>query len=217
METEAELQRKVEDLDEEIETLQAAEKVRKTILEEAAEQLEKRGIKVVVSENDSVLRIPNELLGFDTAAYDIRLEYQTTAYAIGEVLYEVINKGNRKEYLDTIFIEGHTDNRPFNGFMGKGNWGLSTFRAISLWQYWSEALPKDKNLKNMLNEENKPLFSVSGYGETRPVTDEQVTEEQLSENRRIDIRLTISKPKSDDIQRLQQEVIGSENETSIDN
>src|SRR5690554_3277776 len=116
METEAELQRKVEDLDEEIETLQAAEKVRKTILEEAAEQLEKRGIKVVVSENDNVLRIPNELLGFDTAAYDIRLEYQTTAYAIGEVLYEVINKGNRKEYLDTIFIEGHTDNRPFNGF-----------------------------------------------------------------------------------------------------
>ena len=35
----------------------------------------------------------------------------------------------------TIFIEGHTDNRPLQGFMGKGNWGLSTFRAISLWQF----------------------------------------------------------------------------------
>lgn len=207
METEAELKNKVDELDDEIEVLQVAEKVRKTILDEAAEELAKRGIQVVVSENDSVLRIPNDLLGFDTAAYDIRPEYRRTAYSIGEVLHQVINREGRADYLDTIFIEGHTDNRRFNGFMGKGNWGLSTFRAISLWQYWNEALPVERNLQGMTNKESKPLFSVSGYGETRPVTQRQETAEELSANRRIDIRITIRRPKSEEIERAQSDII----------
>lgn len=207
METEAELKNKVDELDDEIEVLQVAEKVRKTILDEAAEELAKRGIQVVVSENDSVLRIPNDLLGFDTAAYDIRPEYRRTAYSIGEVLHQVINREGRADYLDTIFIEGHTDNRRFNGFMGKGNWGLSTFRAISLWQYWNEALPVERNLQGMTNKESKPLFSVSGYGETRPVTQQQETAEELSANRRIDIRITIRRPKSEEIERAQSDII----------
>ncbi len=207
METEAALQNKVDELDDEIEVLQVAEKVRKTILDEAAEELAKRGIQVVVSENDSVLRIPNDLLGFDTAAYDIGSEYRSTAYAIGEVLHQVLEVEDRVDYLDTIFVEGHTDNRPFNGFMGKGNWGLSTFRAISLWQYWANALPPENSLQSMVNKENKPLFSVSGYGETRPVTDKQETAEELSANRRIDIRITIRRPKSEDIERAQLEII----------
>ena len=207
METEAELQNKVDELDDEIEVLQVAEKVRKTILDEAAEELAKRGIQVVVSENDSVLRIPNDLLGFDTAAYDIQAEYLSTAYSIGEVLHQVLNREDRVNYLDTIFVEGHTDNRPFNGFMGKGNWGLSTFRAISLWQYWSDALPVQRSLQGMFNKEGKPLFSMSGYGETRPVTEKQETAEELSANRRIDIRITIRRPKSEEIERAQLEII----------
>lgn len=207
METEAELQKKVDELDEEIEVLQVAERVRKTILDEAAEELEKRGIKVIVSENDSVLRIPNDLLGFDTAAYDIHPDYQETAYSIGEVLHQVITRDDRVEYLDTLFVEGHTDNRPFAGFMGKGNWGLSTFRAISLWQYWDQTLPEQRSLSSMLNKENKPLFSVSGYGQTRPVTERQETEDELSANRRIDIRITIRRPKSEELERAQLGII----------
>lgn len=207
METEAELQEKVDKLDVEIDVLQAAEKVRKTILDEAAEELAKRGIQVIVSENDSVLRIPNDLLGFNTAAYDIQPEYRSTAYSIGEVLQQVISREDRIDYLDTIFVEGHTDNRPFNGFMGRGNWGLSTFRAISLWQYWSDALPAQGSLQTMLNKENKSLFSVSGYGETRPVTKKQKTDEELSANRRIDIRITIRRPKSEEIERTQTNII----------
>ncbi|MGI6408860.1 MAG: OmpA/MotB family protein [Thiopseudomonas sp.] len=207
METEAELQKKVDELDEEIEVLQVAERVRKTILYEAAEELEKRGIQVIVSENDSVLRIPNDLLGFDTAAYDIHPDYQETAYSIGEVLHQVITRDDRVEYLDTLFVEGHTDNRPFAGFMGKGNWGLSTFRAISLWQYWDQTLPEQRSLSSMLNKENKPLFSVSGYGQTRPVTERQETEDELSANRRIDIRITIRRPKSEELERAQLGII----------
>lgn len=210
METEEDLQDQVQELagkvqllDEEIEVLQQAEYVRKTIIQEAAEELRERGVIVVVSENDTVLRIPNHLLGFDTADYEIQEAYQHTAYQIGEVLHKVMTKGDRADYLDTVFVEGHTDNRPFNGMMGKGNWGLSTFRAISLWQYWNSHLPENSRLDKMKNSDQTPLFSVSGYGDTRPVTAEQNTEEELSENRRIDIRFTIRRPQSQDIRELQ--------------
>jgi len=112
------------------------------------------------------------------------------------VIHEVIARDDRIEYLDTIFIEGHTDNRPFPGFMGKGNWGLSTFRAISLWQFWGAALPGDEQLASLNNKDGKPLFSVSGYGETRPVVVDQRAEEDFKRNRRIDIRFTIRRPDS---------------------
>lgn len=112
------------------------------------------------------------------------------------MIHEVISREKRVEFLDTIFVEGHTDNRPLQGFMGKGNWGLSTFRAISLWQFWSNALPENSKLDRLMNKDNKPLFSVSGYGETRPVVSEQKTEDDFRRNRRIDIRFTIRRPDS---------------------
>lgn len=213
METEDLLQAKVVELDDkvllldqEILLLQQAEHVRKTLLEEAADELKERGITVVVSENDSVLRISNRLLGFDTASYEIEPSYQDTAYQIGEVLHAVLTKENRTDYLDTVFIEGHTDKRPFNGLMDKGNWGLSTFRAISLWQYWGTHLPEEGRLNHMQNNDGAPLFSVSGYGDTRPITLEQETDEELSANRRIDIRFTIRRPQSKDINQLKEQL-----------
>ena len=63
-------QRQVE-FEQELVELKKAEQVRRTILDEAIEALRKRGIKVEVSENHTVLSIPNDLLGFDTGAYDI--------------------------------------------------------------------------------------------------------------------------------------------------
>ncbi|MCY1272046.1 type VI secretion system peptidoglycan-associated domain protein [compost metagenome] len=190
------LMEKSEQFDQKVSQLEQAEKVRRTILDEAVEKLQQRGIKVEVSENHTVLRIPNELLGFDTGAFEIQPRYQETALEIGQVINDVISRDNRVEYLDTIFIEGHTDNRPFPGFMGKGNWGLSTFRAISLWQFWSTELPEAERLNRLSNQDGEPLFSVSGYAETRPVSKQQVTEEDYRLNRRIDIRFTIRRPQS---------------------
>lgn len=192
------LMEKSAQFDEKVSQLQKAEEVRRTILDEAVNQLQQRGIKVEVSENHTVLRIPNELLGFDTGAFELLPRYQQTALEIGEVINQVISQDDRVSYLDTIFIEGHTDNRPHPGFMGKGNWGLSTFRAISLWQFWSSALPEQQRLNRMRNMDGDPLFSVSGYGETRPVNGEQVTEDDFRVNRRIDIRFTIRRPASAD-------------------
>ncbi|WP_278445135.1 OmpA/MotB family protein [Stutzerimonas kunmingensis] len=194
------IQQKLEErqvqFEQEIEELKKAEQVRRTILDEAVEALRRRGIKVEVSENHTVLSIPNDLLGFDTGAYEIHSAYQARALEIGKVINEVISRDDRVEFLDTIFIEGHTDNRPLQGFMGKGNWGLSTFRAISLWQFWGDALASEEQLSRLNNKDGKPLFSVSGYGETRPAVANQVTEDDFKRNRRIDIRFTIRRPDS---------------------
>jgi flagellar motor protein MotB len=196
MEIQKELEQRQVEFEQELVELKKAEEVRRTILDEAVEALRKRGIKVEVSENQTVLSIPNELLGFDTGAYEINPAYQPRAQEIGQVINEVVSRDNRVEFLDTIFIEGHTDNRPLPGFMGKGNWGLSTFRAISLWQFWGVALPAEQQLARLKNKDGKPLFSVSGYGETRPAVVNQVSEEDFKRNRRIDIRFTIRRPDS---------------------
>lgn len=196
MEIQKELQERQVQFEQELVELKKAEQVRRTILDEAVEALRERGIKVEVSENHTVLSIPNDLLGFDTGAYDIHAAYQARALEIGKVINEVISREDRVEFLDTIFIEGHTDNRPLQGFMGKGNWGLSTFRAISLWQFWGSALSPDEQLARLKNKDGKPLFSVSGYGETRPAVVDQRTEDDFKRNRRIDIRFTIRRPDS---------------------
>lgn len=142
LEIQKELEQRKVQFEQELVELKKAEEVRRTILDEAVEELRERGIKVEISENHTVLRIPNELLGFDTGEYELQPRYASTALEIGQVLDRVISKDDRLDYLDTIFIEGHTDNRPFPGFMGKGNWGLSTFRAISLGSSGAARWPK---------------------------------------------------------------------------
>lgn len=209
LEIQNELEQRQVQFEQELVELKKAEEVRRTILDEAVEELGRRGIKVEISENHTVLRIPNELLGFETGEYELQPRYASTALEIGEVLDRVISKDDRVDYLDTIFIEGHSDNRPFPGFMGKGNWGLSTFRAISLWQFWSSALPESQRLNRMRNLDGDPLFSVSGYGETRPVNDEQLTEDDFRVNRRIDIRFTIRRPASADYEGVRELLRGT--------
>lgn len=204
MEIQEELRKRQQEFDQETAVLRKAEGVRKTILHEAASLLQQRGIKVTVSMNDTVLSIPNEILGFDTGDFVIGEQYQSTAQEIGEVISKVIRKGDRVDYLDTIFIEGHTDNRPLHGFMGKGNWGLSAFRAISLWQFWNKSLPQEHKLNDLLNKEEQPLFSVSGYAETRPAREIQETAEDYRVNRRIDIRFTIRRPSSAEYEEIKE-------------
>jgi flagellar motor protein MotB len=194
------IQRKSE-FEESVKQIGQGELILSIILRDIHEELGRRGIEIEVSEEDSVIRIPNELLGFETGEFEIQPRYASTALVIGSVIHGAISKDDRLDYLDTVFIEGHTDSRPFPGFLGKGNWGLSTFRAISLWQFWSERLPVDERLDELNNRNGRPLFSVSGYAATRPVSEGNGPED-LQRNRRVDIRFTIRRPKSEEYRDL---------------
>ncbi|MCL7744260.1 hypothetical protein LV476_04750 [Guyparkeria hydrothermalis] len=203
-----------EQLQEALAQLRKAEEVRRTVVEELVQKLAERGINVRISENASVVSIPNELLGFGSGRDEILPRYQETARDIGRVLHEVVSHGDRFRYLDTVFIEGHTDPRPFDGAQcaGKGNWCLSTFRAISLWRFWEDALPSDSQLDELRNPDGKPLFSVSGYADSRPPGSlnvishqDDLTDEQLAQFRRINIRFTVSRPESEEVETFAEE------------
>lgn len=186
-------------VDEKIMERTKAEKVRQEVLQEIKEELLRKGIVVEVSDNDTVLRIPDDQLAFETNEYRVPSDekYENAVIEIGRILYQAITKENRIALFDTIFIEGHTDKRPSPRHMG--NWGLSTFRAISIWDYWNQHLPEEMRMDQLENNQGAPLFSVSGYGETRPVTETQQTEDDFRRNRRIDLRFTVVHPKLDDI------------------
>lgn len=197
-----------EKVDSSIEQIYRAEQVRRDVLEEILEELKSRGILVEVSDNESVLRVPDTLLAFETDQYEIPgiLQVRSDLKTIGETIYTAITTDDRWKYLDTIFIEGHTDNR--RSYRNMGNWGLSTYRAIAVWNYWEGIFPEYSKFSQMDNHEGVKLFSVSGYGDTRPIQVQQETEEEWRKNRRIDIRFTVRKPTREEFENARSIVGG---------
>jgi len=190
-------------IEQDIDQLKHAEQARRDILHEIRDELAKQNIEVLIADNDTVLRIPESTLAFDSNSYDLPEDekIRDAVLIIGQVLHAAINKPfkpgvskkQRFDYLDTIFIEGHTDSVPTKRI--KGNWGLSTFRAISLWEFWDAALDVSPSFADMSNAFGDRLFSVSGYAATRRANEQELTREDLRENRRIDVRFTVKRPR----------------------
>jgi flagellar motor protein MotB len=168
-------------------SLGTSEHARAQMVTEIRDALAARGIAVEVDPALSVVRVPVDLLGFDSGSADIRPENEANALVIGEVIAQELLEGDRYQQLDTVFIEGHTDDVPMDGLFG-GNWGLSANRAISLWRLWDDRLPTD--LGSLVGHSDERLISVSGYADTRPVSVTQVSDGDRAANRRIDIRFT---------------------------
>ena len=184
------------------------EKQLANMLESIQQDLRKKGIEVIVAENGTVLRIPENALSFELSKYNIQDRYKSSADVIGSVLLKYLNYKENLELLDTVFIEGHTDAVPNRREMG--NWGLSTYRAISLWRHWTENPGQFTDLKNLMtavNEESdikRPLISTSGYADTRPADLMRIGSLQRSitgnaADRRIDIRFTLISSKKKDV------------------
>lgn len=159
---------------------------RDNIVNEIVSDLQKQNIAVVIDKkNNGIIHISTDILNFDDNKFEIKQEFEKTARQIGIALKKYIEKPGRKEYLDTVFVEGHTDSR-HTSFPG-GNWGLSARRAISLWQFWAK---EGIGLEKIVNKTDKPLFSVSGYADTRRIIAVEENDDDYRKNRRIDIRFT---------------------------
>lgn len=193
-----------------IDELKNAERARHDILQDVKDSLKKQNITVDIVDNDTVLRIPETTLTFEPNSYDLPSDpqLQQAVAAIGLALHQAVLKpfglaeGSTKrfEYLDTIFIEGHTDGRITKRV--KGNWGLSTFRSISLWEFWQETLSTTPGFDEMENSKGQKLFSVSGYAASRRLQLDEETAEQRKINRRIDIRFTVKRPTIADLEEI---------------
>ena len=158
------------------------------------DELQREGITVTIDENHGILPLPEGVL-FDVGLADVKPQGQIVIQKLGNVLNIALESEQFKGRVETIFIEGHTDNVPINNGIFPSNWELSTKRAINTWLTMSSSSPK---LTTLRNNKDEMIFSVSGYADTRPIA-ENSTDEGRRQNRRIDIRFSMAPPTDEDM------------------
>lgn len=166
---------------------------RNQILQNVQTKMDERGVKVTIDVKQGVLRIPESVL-FAQGDADVKAEGQQEVFVLSQVLYEVLSEADYRDSVETIFIEGHTDDVPIENDRFHSNWELSTQRAINTWNLMRLDQP---GLDYLANPNGQPLFSCSGYAETRPITDDaydESSEEGRQANQRIDIRFAMMPP-----------------------
>jgi chemotaxis protein MotB len=175
-------------------------------------RLQKENIKVEIDTKHGVLRLTENAVQFETASASLDEQNEANLKTIGSILNAVIpcyasnppalhdcksfDKSNGK--IDSIFVEGHTDNVPMNSYKFKDNWDLSASRAITAYRL----LIPDTVLNQIVNTNSQPIFSVSGYGEGRPVEGHNYAFPKSDPtNRRIDLRFIMTPPSLTDVQK----------------
>lgn len=180
------------------------EQLRSELLLHIKKVLEEKNIIVEVDADHGVLRLTEQAVLFETAQDSLNSDSLYNLQVIGEVMRAVVPcyaTNPPKDYckdresligtIDSIFIEGHTDNVPINSWKFKDNLELSANRAMSAFR---ELIPNTM-LDELVNTSNQPIFSVSGYGDGRPVDGHKFdvpTSDPV--NRRIDIRFIMTPP-----------------------
>lgn len=166
---------------------------RNELLKNMQQDMANRGVKVTIDKKQGVLRIPESVL-FAQGEAVIKPEGQYAVNSLSQVLYETLTEEKYAHAVETVFIEGHTDNVPIETPEFHSNWELSTQRAINTWNLMRM---DQEALNTIVNANDQPVFSCSGYAETRPITDDpydENSEEGRAANRRIDIRVTMMPP-----------------------
>ncbi len=194
-----------------VQQIVGAEAIRKNLLMEIERRLLTYGIQVKIDADHGVLRLTEKAIRFDTGAIALDDGQLDKLAIIGKTLAEILPcyAANPLEEwvesglcspkvrgkLDSVFVEGHTDNVPVNSTKwGKyqDNWELSALRAIYTYQ---KIVPVNLSLNTMINQAGEPIFSVSGYGEGRPIPGHAHQKPTSDvENRRIDLRFIMTPP-----------------------
>lgn len=91
--------------------------------------------------------------------------------------------------LETLLIEGHTDDVPVAaGRRFRDNLELSSMRAATVHRMIGSCEP---GVERLVNTDGYPILSTSGYGHTRPATQDRA---RSDDNRRIDLRFLLEPP-----------------------
>jgi chemotaxis protein MotB len=143
-----------------------------------------------------VISLPEEVL-FDLASAELKpsgrqalrgaiaeLARVLPCYVANQHADKPCDENPARHEIETIFIEGHTDNLPLRR-LNYDNTNLSLDRARAVFA----ALVRDGPLDAYRNKSGQPLFSLSAYGETRPLPDISPSD---ARNRRVDLRVVLS-------------------------
>ena len=166
-------QNDVEDYEEfaqklEEEKLAASEQLAEKIQESVEEQSLNNDIDITFTSQYVQLTLKGSIL-FDSGKAELREDALPIIEKVAVIL---------ERYAEsTVEIEGHTDNVPINTSRFESNDVLSSYRALSMFNY----LVENTSL-------NPSLLKHSGRGEYMPVADNS-TPEGRAKNRRIEIKI----------------------------
>ena len=170
--------------------------MRTQILLEIENELKEGNVLINIDQKRGILRLPEGAVYFPSGYAKTDNEGEAVIKKLSEVLYNVLQKDEYKGKVETIFIEGHTDNVPVSIHnYYQNNWNLSTARAIETWHLMTKYQPQLTELENN-NQSKEKLFSCSGYADTRPIASND-SEDGKKANRRIDIRFTMIPPQAE--------------------
>jgi len=192
-----------------------ADQVREQMLQRIKDALEEQGIQVEISPNNDVLRLTENAIQFRPGQAILGASELEKLERIGRVLSEILpcyasgvpqaargmtcDEGNRGR-LESVFIEGHTDNKPISNARFIDNLQLSAARALFTYH---QLVDDNDVLSAIVNQKAEPVFGVSGYGEGRPINPhDEPTDDKA--NRRIDLRFIMTPPSQDS--QLKQEL-----------
>ena len=133
--------------------------------------------KVSIGENGNI--VLSEGVFFDVGSSAIKAGAVPTLNQLIDVFQRFLSDPDNVKYVDSIVISGHTDSTGTD----ENNRVLSTDRANAVLGYLLD------NGGGRL-QQYASYFCAAGYGETRPVADNE-TEEGRAQNRRIEISIIL--------------------------
>lgn len=145
--------------------------------EKLNEIIENNGLTEVIKireEDDGIVLQLDETILFDSGKAELKEYSKEVLDIITTVITSIDND---------VLVEGNTDNVPIKSHIFPTNWELSTARAVSVVRYFVESKELDPT-----------RFSVKGYGEFKPLV-ENDTPENKATNRRVDILIVEQKEK----------------------
>jgi chemotaxis protein MotB len=196
--------------------IKAAGDPRGAVTQAIGQALKDSNIEVNIDPASGVISLPSDILfplgesklsSEALAALVIarqRLEQVLPCYVASERTQrkpEDCNHNKGRHEIDTIFVEGHTDNRPLlRG--GTDNTTLSFQRARAV----LVSLMLDSRMATYRNSGQQPLFSYSAYGDTRLL---KGVPGDAGKNRRVDLRIVLSyQPMEDTLKNLSANRLG---------
>ena len=174
------------------------------LLSSLSEAASEEGLLIDIVERTAIMRIPDVHFMGDMSV-NWRSNYSSSKKAFAEVrklgntLYKVLpcftgsaNAFNcdPKTYgsLKLILVEGHVSPDDFNNF--ERAMEVSSRHSFTVYH---DLLNEKKELRSLLNRDGEAIFSTSGYGFNRPISD-QKGNYMHDVNRRVDLRFIMSTP-----------------------
>ncbi len=181
-----------------LETVKNTRLVPQILLSELTKQFKQNNIPVSIDSENGIIHFADSLL-FASSSSALTHKGKKILQQLAKIFINVLpcysqsdntikkrlkctQQGQKQ--IEAIFIEGHTDNVPFAS-TSYDNWLLSMSRARETYKQLILVSPQLNTLKNRTSQ---PLFSLSAYGETRPIASNE-NKQGRAKNRRIDIRL----------------------------